>query len=199
MKIDGTPEEALISRLTLRSMKQAKYTTMNTGHFGLATNYYCHFTSPIRRYPDLQIHRIIKDNLRGRMNAGKIDHYEKILPEVAKHSSEMERRADEAERETDKLKKVEYMEERIGQVFEGVISGVTEWGFYVELPNTIEGLVHVTTLTDDYYHYQEATYEMVGEATNRRYKLGQKVKVMVMSTGRLLRTIDFRVVREDAK
>ena len=199
MKIDGTPEEALISRLTLRSMKQAKYTTMNTGHFGLATNYYCHFTSPIRRYPDLQIHRIIKDNLRGRMNVGKIDHYEKILPEVAKHSSEMERRADEAERETDKLKKVEYMEERIGQVFEGVISGVTEWGFYVELPNTIEGLVHVTTLTDDYYHYQEATYEMVGEATNRRYKLGQKVKVMVMSTDRLLRTIDFRVVREDAK
>ena len=199
MKIDGTPEEALISRLTLRSMKQAKYTTMNTGHFGLATNYYCHFTSPIRRYPDLQIHRFIKDNLRGRMNAGKIDHYEKILPEVAKHSSEMERRADEAERETDKLKKVEYMEERIGQVFEGVISGVTEWGFYVELPNTIEGLVHVTTLTDDYYHYQEATYEMVGEATNRRYKLGQKVKVMVMGTDRLLRTIDFRVVREDAK
>ena len=199
MKIDGTPEEALISRLTLRSMKQAKYTTMNTGHFGLATNYYCHFTSPIRRYPDLQFHRIIKDNLRGRMNAGKIDHYEKILPEVAKHSSEMERRADEAERETDKLKKVEYMEQRIGQVFEGVISGVTEWGFYVELPNTIEGLVHVTTLTDDYYHYQEATYEMVGEATNRRYKLGQKVKVMVMGTDRLLRTIDFRVVREDAK
>ena len=199
MKIDGTPEEALISRLTLRSMKQAKYTTINTGHFGLATNYYCHFTSPIRRYPDLQIHRIIKDNLRGRMNTGKIDHYEKILPEVAKHSSEMERRADEAERETDKLKKVEYMEERIGQVFEGVISGVTEWGFYVELPNTIEGLVHVTTLTDDYYHYQEATYEMVGEATNRRYKLGQKVKVMVMGTDRLLRTIDFRVVREDAK
>ena len=133
------------------------------------------------------------------MNTGKIDHYEKILPEVAKHSSEMERRADEAERETDKLKKVEYMEERIGQVFEGVISGVTEWGFYVELPNTIEGLVHVTTLTDDYYHYQEATYEMVGEATNRRYKLGQKVKVMVMGTDRLLRTIDFRVVREDAK
>ncbi len=199
MKIDGTPEEALISRLTLRSMKQAKYTTINTGHFGLATNYYCHFTSPIRRYPDLQIHRIIKDNLRGRMNTGKIDHYEKILPEVAKHSSEMERRADEAERETDKLKKVEYMEERIGQVFEGVISGVTEWGFYVELPNTIEGLVHVTTLTNDYYHYQEATYEMVGEATNRRYKLGQKVKVMVMGTDRLLRTIDFRVVREDAK
>ena len=199
MKIDGTPEEALISRLTLRSMKQAKYTTMCTGHFGLATNYYCHFTSPIRRYPDLQIHRIIKDNLRGRMNAKKAAHYEKILPEVAKHSSEMERRADEAERETDKLKKVEYMLEHLGEVFEGVISGVSEYGFYVELPNTIEGLVHVTTLTDDYYHYIEATYELAGEATNRRYKLGQKVKVMATAADKLLRTIDFRVLRDDCE
>ena len=194
-KIDGTPEEALISRLTLRSMKQAKYTTMSTGHFGLATPYYCHFTSPIRRYPDLQIHRIIKDNLRGRMNAKKIEHYDKILPEVAKHSSEMERRADEAERETDKLKKVEYMSERIGEVFEGVISGVTEWGFYVELPNTVEGLVHVTTLTDDYFHYNESTYELIGEVTNIRYKLGQRVHVMVTGTDKILRTIDFRVVQ----
>ena len=198
-KIDGTPEEALISRLTLRSMKQAKYTTMSTGHFGLATPYYCHFTSPIRRYPDLQIHRIIKDNLRGRMNAKKIEHYDKILPEVAKHSSEMERRADEAERETDKLKKVEYMSERIGEVFEGVISGVTEWGFYVELPNTVEGLVHVTTLGDDYFHYNESTYELVGEVTNIRYKLGQRVHVMVTGTDRILRTIDFRVVRQDER
>lgn len=194
-KIDGTPEEALISRLTLRSMKQAKYTTMSTGHFGLATPYYCHFTSPIRRYPDLQIHRIIKDNLRGRMNTKKIEHYEKILPEVAKHSSEMERRADEAERETDKLKKVEYMSERIGEVFEGVISGVTEWGFYVELPNTVEGLVHVTTLVDDYFHYNESTYELVGEVTNIRYKLGQRIHVMVTGTDKILRTIDFRVVQ----
>ena len=198
-KINGTPEEALISRLTLRSMKQAKYTTMSTGHFGLATPYYCHFTSPIRRYPDLQIHRIIKDNLRGRMNAKKIEHYDKILPEVAKHSSEMERRADEAERETDKLKKVEYMSERIGEVFEGVISGVTEWGFYVELPNTVEGLVHVTTLVDDYFHYNESTYELVGEVTNIRYKLGQRVHVMVTGTDRILRTIDFRVVRQDER
>ena len=198
-KIDGTPEEALISRLTLRSMKQAKYTTMSTGHFGLATPYYCHFTSPIRRYPDLQIHRIIKDNLRGRMNAKKIEHYDKILPEVAKQSSEMERRADEAERETDKLKKVEYMSERIGEVFEGVISGVTEWGFYVELPNTVEGLVHVTTLVDDYFHYNESTYELVGEVTNIRYKLGQRVHVMVTGTDRILRTIDFRVVRQDER
>lgn len=192
-KIDGTPEEPLISRLTLRSMKQAKYATMSTGHFGLATSYYCHFTSPIRRYPDLQIHRIIKDNLRGRMNEKKIEHYEKILPEVAKHSSEMERRADEAERETEKLKKVEYMESRIGEVYEGVISGVTEWGFYVELPNTIEGLVHVTTLTDDYFYYNESTYELIGEATGKRYKLGQKIEVIVTGTDKIMRTIDFRV------
>lgn len=199
LKIEGTPEEALISRLTLRSMKQAKYSTMSTGHFGLATSYYCHFTSPIRRYPDLQIHRIIKDNLRGRMNAKKIEHYEKILPEVAKHSSETERLADEAERETDKLKKVEYMEQRIGKIYEGVISGVTEWGFYVELPNTIEGLVHVTTLTEDYFHYSESTYELIGETTAKRYKLGQKVHVMVTGTDKLMRTIDFRVVTDEEK
>ena len=197
MKIEGTPEEVLISRLTLRSMKQAKYTTVSTGHFGLATHYYCHFTSPIRRYPDLQIHRIIKDNLRGRMNDKKILHYEKILDEVASRSSKLERCAEEAERETDKLKKVEFMSEHIGEVFEGVISGVTEWGFYVELPNTVEGLVHVTTLTDDYYHYDERSYELVGETTNSRYKLGQKIKVYVASTDKIVRTIDFRVAFVD--
>ena len=183
----------MISRLTLRSMKQAKYTTVSAGHFGLATHYYCHFTSPIRRYPDLQIHRIIKDNLRGRLHERKIGHYEKILDEVASHSSKMERRAEEAERETNKLKKVEYMSEHLGEVFEGVISGVTEWGFYVELPNTVEGLVHVTSLTDDYYHYDERSYELVGETGANRYKLGQKIKVVVAATDKLLRTIDFRV------
>ena len=127
-RIEDTPEESLISRLTLRSMKQAKYTTQSTGHFGLATQYYCHFTSPIRRYPDLQIHRIIKETLRGRMNEKRIAHYERILPEVAAQSSARERRADEAERETDKLKKVQFMSEHIGESFEGVISGVTAWG-----------------------------------------------------------------------
>lgn len=197
MNIDGTPEEPLISRLTLRSMKQAKYTTVSTGHFGLATHYYCHFTSPIRRYPDLQIHRIIKDNLRGRMNAKKIEHYEKILDEVASRSGKMERRAEEAERETDKLKKVEYMSEHIGETFEGVISGVTEWGFYVELPNTIEGLVHVTSLMDDYYHYDERSYELIGETGANKYKLGQKIKVTVAGTDKILRTIDFQVAEDD--
>lgn len=195
-KIDGTDEEALISRLTLRSMKQARYTTINTGHFGLATNYYCHFTSPIRRYPDLQIHRIIKETLRGRMNDKRITHYDEILTEVTKHSSEMERRAEEAERETVKLKKVEYMEKHIGEEFEGVISGVTEWGMFVELPNTIEGLVRVTELKDDFYQFYEDSYELVGEVTNRRFKLGQKIKIKVMNTDKIMRTIDFSLAED---
>ena len=196
MKVEGTDEESLISRLTLRSMKQAKYTTVCTGHFGLAANYYCHFTSPIRRYPDLQIHRIIKDNLRGRMNEKRRMHYESILDEVAKQASQTERRAEEAERETVKLKKCEYMENHIGEEFEGVISGVTEWGFFVELPNTVEGLVRVTDLTDDFYEFYEDSYELVGSATNRRYKLGQRVKVIVDSTDKVMRTIDFKLVQE---
>ena len=190
-KVEGTKEETLISRLALRSMKQAKYTAENTGHFGLAAQYYCHFTSPIRRYPDLQIHRIIKDTLRGRMNDERSRHYESILTEVAKHSSERERVAEEAERETVKLKKVEYMEEHLGEEFEGVISGVTKWGIYVELSNTIEGLIHVTNMYDDHYNYIEETYEMVGEHTGKTYKLGETVQVRTIGTDRLSRTIEF--------
>ncbi len=196
VKIEDTPEEALISRLTLRSMKQAKYTIDCTGHFGLACQYYCHFTSPIRRYPDLQIHRIIKEQIRGRLNEKRIDHYNEILPEVAKHSSEMERRADEAERETDKLKKVEFMESHIGEIFEGVISSITAWGVYVELPNTIEGMIHVSMLPGDYFYYEEETYEMVGQATNIRYKLGQTLEVKVNATDKISRTIDFVIPEE---
>lgn len=196
-KIDGTSEEPLISRLTLRSMKQARYTVENTGHFGLAADCYCHFTSPIRRYPDLQIHRIIKDSLRGRLGEKRIGHYTQILPEVAKRASEMERRADEAERETIKLKKVQYMENHIGETFAGVISGVAEYGFFVELENTVEGLVRVTSLTDDFYQYYEETYELVGEATNRRFKLGQQVRVTVDNCDRIMRTIDFTLADSD--
>ena len=198
-KIAGTPEEAMISRLTLRSMKQAKYSTESTGHFGLACQYYCHFTSPIRRYPDLQIHRIIKEQLRGRMREERVDHYRSILPQVCKHSSDTERRADEAERETEKLKKAEYMESRIGQTFRGVISGITSWGIYVELPNTVEGLVHVSRLPGDYFYYKEASYEMVGEATGRAYKLGMPVTVRVIGTDRMTRTVDFDLVTEDTE
>lgn len=197
VKVEGTNEEALISRLALRSMKQAKYTPENTGHFGLATTYYCHFTSPIRRYPDLQIHRIIKEDLRGRMNDNRREHYEKILPEVTKQCSERERLAEEAERETIKLKKVEYMEEHIGEVFEGVISSITKWGIYVELPNTIEGLVHVTNMHDDHYDYIEERFEMVGEHTRKVYKLGQTVYIVATGTDRLQRTIDFEFVEKE--
>lgn len=190
-KIDGTPEEALISRLTLRSMKQAKYTTDNDGHFGLATKYYCHFTSPIRRYPDLQIHRIIKENLRRGITEKRREHYAKILPEVATRSSMMERRADEAEREVEKLKKAEYMKQFIGEVFEGVISGLTTWGIYVELPNTVEGMIRVTNLPGDYFYYDEENYVMIGEHTRKTYKLGERILVEVDSVDRILKTIDF--------
>lgn len=192
-RIEDSPEEALISRLTLRSMKRAKYTVDCTGHFGLAAQYYCHFTSPIRRYPDLQIHRIIKETLRGRMNQDRISHYTEILPQAAEHSSQMERRADEAERETNKLKKAEYMEDHVGESFEGVISSITAWGLYVELPNTVEGMVHVTNMYDDRYYYREETFEMVGIDTGKTYKLGQKIKVRVLGCDKQNRTIDFEM------
>lgn len=195
-RLEGTPEETLISRLTLRSMKQAKYTTECTGHFGLAARYYCHFTSPIRRYPDLQIHRIIKDSLRGRMNQEKIEHYRKILDEVAKQSSERERRADEAERETIRLKKAEYMSRHLWEEYDGVISGVTGWGLYVELPNTVEGLVHVASLQGDYFEYNENAYEMVGQRTGKTYRLGQTVRVQVVKADRTTRTVDFELAEQ---
>ena len=194
--IEGTPEEALISRLTLRSMKQAKYSVVNIGHFGLAAKYYTHFTSPIRRYPDLQIHRIIKENLRRGLNKKRTEHYERLLPEVAVQTSALERRADDAERETEKLKKCEYMSRFIGEEFDGVISGVTSWGFYVELPNTVEGLVRVNEMKDDYYVFDEQSLELRGEMTRRTYKLGQRVRVRVTGTDKFSRTIDFACLGE---
>lgn len=194
-RISDSPEEAMISRLTLRSMKQAKYSTICYGHFGLATHYYCHFTSPIRRYPDLQIHRIIKENLHGKLSDKRITHYEKILPEVSESCSKLERRADEVEREVEKMKKVQYMSRRIGECYEGVISGVNAWGMYVELPNTVEGLVHVTNMVDDYYYYDEEKYAMIGKDTGKEYTLGEKVWVMVKAVDRISKTIDFILVQ----
>ena len=195
-KVEGKPEEPMIARLALRSMKQAKYTPENEGHFGLAASCYTHFTSPIRRYPDLQIHRIIKETLRGRMDEERIRHYQSILEEVTKHASETERRAEEAERETVKLKKVQYMKNFIGEEYEGVISGITKWGMYVELPNTIEGLIHVVNMTDDHYEYIEERYEMQGIHTGKTHRLGQKVCVRVMAANELQRTIDFELGKE---
>lgn len=195
--IEGTEEEALIARLALRSMKQAKYSVECTGHFGLACACYCHFTSPIRRYPDLQIHRIIKEQLRGRLMEKRIDHYKEILPEVARQTSRLERRADEAERETDKLKKAQYMKHHIGETLEGIISGITAWGIYVELPNTVEGMIHVARLTGDYYYYREETFEMVGRDTGRCFKLGQRLKVFVDSVDMVSKSVDFLLAEDD--
>lgn len=197
-KLEGTPEEALISRLTLRSMKKAKYTPQCSGHYGLAAKYYCHFTSPIRRYPDLQIHRIIKDVLRGRMNQEKAEHYRMILGEVAAQCSDRERAAEEAERETVKMKKAEYMSRHLMEEFDGVISGMTAWGIYVELPNTVEGLVRAASLQGDYFAYNESTYEMVGERTGKRWKLGQSVRVRVTGADKISRTVDFELIDEEA-
>ncbi len=181
-KIIDTPEEALISRMMLRSMKRAQYTPENNGHFGLAASYYCHFTSPIRRYPDLQIHRIIKESLRGKMTEERNSHYQTILPEAAKNCSRLERRADEVERESDKLKKAEYMLSQIGGHFEGIVSGLTSWGIYVELSNTVEGMVRIT-----------------GHGPDKEYHLGDKVNVLVIGADKDLRTVDFEFEQEEEK
>ena len=195
--IAGKPEEGLIGRLALRSMKQARYTTECEGHFGLALKYYCHFTSPIRRYPDLQIHRIIKENIHGGMKDKRIEHYQKILPEVAEQTSALERRADDAEREVEKMKKAEYMEQFVGKDFEGTISGLTTWGMYVELPNTIEGMIRVADIPGDYYYYDEDLHRMVGEQTGKVYKMGEPLRIIVAGVDKLTRTIDFVLYQED--
>lgn len=195
-KIAGEEVEMMISRVTLRSMKQARYQTECTGHFGLAVKYYTHFTSPIRRYPDLQIHRIIKENLAGKLNQSRQKHYSEHLEEVAVQTSVLERRAQEAERETIKYKKCEYMQKYIGQVFDGIICGVTRYGLYVELPNTVEGLVHIQAMWQDYFVYVEEQHMLIGETTNIKYTLGQRVKVRVMAVDRLMGTIDFRLEME---
>lgn len=195
--LEDQPLEPMISRLLLRSMQQARYSTADEGHFGLAARHYCHFTSPIRRYPDLQIHRIIKDVIRGRMNPQREAAYRESLDQVAESCSRLERRAEEAERETVKLKKAEYMKAHVGEEFDGVISGVTGWGIYVELPNTVEGLVSVNSMWDDYYIYDENAFCLTGESTGKTYRLGQKVTVVVEDADPATRTVDFRLKREE--
>ncbi len=192
--IEGTPEEPIIKTMTLRSMKQARYSTECSGHFGLAAKYYCHFTSPIRRYPDLQIHRIIKEDLRGELKSRRLEHYRNLLPGVADRSSTLERRADEAERETDKLKECEWMMHHIDEEFDGVVSGITNYGLYVELPNTVEGMVSLRLMDSDYFVFHEDKYELVGERTGRIYRLGDRVHVRALRADKLTRTIDFQLV-----
>ncbi len=194
--LEGSKEQSLINRIILRSMKKARYQMECSGHFGLAAKQYTHFTSPIRRYPDLQIHRIIKENIRSGLSEKRIRHYEKLLPEVCFHSSYTERRAEEAERESVKYKKCEYMAAHLGSVFTGIISGVNHFGFYVELENTVEGLVHVTDLKGDYYEYIEQDYRLVGRNSGISYRIGESVRVQVEAVDKLSKTIDFGIVEK---
>ncbi|GAF65595.1 ribonuclease R [Bacillus sp. TS-2] len=194
-EVKGEPEETVISTVMLRSMQQAKYDTNSLGHFGLSTDFYTHFTSPIRRYPDLLVHRLIRTYLiRGNVDQETQSHWSEKLPELTRHSSEMERRAVDAERDTDNVKKAQFMEDKIGEVFPGLISGVTNFGLFVELENTIEGLVHVSYLTDDYYHYDEKQYAMIGERSGQVFRIGDEIEVRVVNVNVDEASIDFEVV-----
>ena len=195
-KAEETDEERIITRMVLRSMMQARYTAENGGHFGLAAKYYCHFTSPIRRYPDLEIHRMIKKMLHGELDEKASAYYRRKMPDWAKHCSKQERVAEDAERDTDALKKVEFMEDKVGQIYEGIISGVTNWGIYVELPNTIEGMVALSRMDDDYYEFDEKKMLVFGKRTKKSYRLGDKVVVSVAKVDRMMGTIDFAFAEE---
>lgn len=194
--VKGKKEEMVLSTLLLRSMMKAKYSPECVGHFGLASKYYCHFTSPIRRYPDLMIHRIIKEVINGGLSEKRTERLKKEVEIASKQSSDMERVAMEAEREVDDLKKAEYMNERIGQEFEGIISSVTNFGLFVELPNTVEGLVHMSSLDDDYYVFDERHLTLVGERTKKMYKLGEAVKIVVSKVDLASHEVYFDILKD---
>jgi ribonuclease R len=196
-EIKGKKEESVISTLLLRSLKKAVYSSTSDIHFGLAAKYYCHFTSPIRRYPDLVIHRIIKDYIKGKLSIDKQDRLEKKLPDIAEHTSMTERRAEEAEREVDDLKKAQYMSERVGEQYEGIVSSVTNFGLFVQLENTIEGLVHFNSMDDDFYRFDEENHYIIGERTKRIYRLGDTVKIEVIGADIGKRNIDFKLINEE--
>ena len=194
--VKGKKEEMVLSTLLLRSMMKAKYSPECGGHFGLASKYYCHFTSPIRRYPDLIIHRIIKEVINGGLNEKRTERLRKEVETASKQSSDMERVAMEAEREVDDLKKAEYMSERIGQEFDGIVSSVTNFGLFVELPNTIEGLVHMSSLDDDYYVFDERHLTLIGERTKKMYKLGEEVKIVVSKVDLASHEVYFDILKD---
>lgn len=193
--IEGMPEEPVISTMLLRSLQQAKYYGECLGHFGLSTEFYTHFTSPIRRYPDLIVHRLIRTYLvNGDVSSATINHWGAIIDDIAEHTSKRERRAVDAERDTDALKKAQYMSDKIGEEFEGIISSVTNFGMFVELPNTIEGLVHVTNMTDDYYRFDDRQMIMIGERSGKQFRIGDEVTVRVSEVKPEESAIDFEIV-----
>lgn len=191
--VEGKSYENVVNTVMLRSMQKAYYGTECDGHFGLALNYYCHFTSPIRRYPDLFIHRVIKACLHGTLDADSMEHFRKKAQEAADTASATERTAIELEREVEKMKKAEYMADRIGARYDGIISGVTGFGIYVQLENTVEGMIRLDTLLDDYYIHEPEKYRLIGERTGRVYGLGQSVRIQVDSVDIENREINFRI------
>ena len=197
-EIKGKDEEKVVSHLLLRTLKVARYEDINKGHFGIASKYYCHFTSPIRRYPDLFIHRIICKYLEENYDVNEkfIEEYKKQAEERAKQSSEREKIATKVERESEDIKKAEYMENRIGEEYEGMISSVTSFGVFVELDNTVEGLIRFEDLGNEYFIYDEDRKRLIGERSNIVYKIGDKVKIRVKDASKLLRTVDFEIIEK---
>jgi ribonuclease R len=193
-KIKGTREERIISTLMLRSLRKARYTSSNLGHFGLAAKYYCHFTSPIRRYPDLIIHRIIKEGIHGKLVGKRLAELHGKLEQMADHCSIRERVAEEAERDVEDLKKAEFMKDKVGMEFEGIISSVTSFGMFVELENTVEGLIRISNIDDDYYTFDEKHYTLIGERSKRTFRIGDVLKIRVDKVDIPNRNIDFMLV-----
>jgi len=191
--VEEKPESAVINTMLLRSMQQARYSEDNFGHYGLAAEYYTHFTSPIRRYPDLIVHRLIRSYGQDPSESNQT-HWENALPDIADHSSKMERRAVETEREVDSMKKAEFMMDKVGEEFDGIISSVVKFGLFIELPNTVEGLIHINELKQDYFHYIENHLALVGERTGLTFKIGQKVRVKVVKADPTERAVDFELV-----
>lgn len=198
-QVKGTKEERIISTVMLRSLQKAKYSPQNYGHFGLAAKFYCHFTSPIRRYPDLIIHRIMKEYLKGKMSEGREAALNSRLPEIAKICSERERAAEEAERETEDLKKVEYMKEHEGEIFEGIIANIMSFGMFIELGNTIEGLIRLSSMEDDYYIFNEKQFCLVGERTHKIYHIGDEITVKLVKADIASRKIDFIIIEKEGE
>ncbi|MDT2525219.1 ribonuclease R [Enterococcus raffinosus] len=195
-EVEAKPEAAVINTMLLRSMQQARYSEDNYGHYGLAAEYYTHFTSPIRRYPDLIVHRLIRTYSQDQSDATK-EKWAESLPEIADHSSKMERRSVEAEREVDSMKKAEYMADKIGEEFDGIISSVTKFGIFIELPNTVEGMIHLNELKQDYFHFVENQLALVGERTRQTFKIGQKVRIKVVKSDPETREIDFELLEAE--